>query len=162
MCSKLRSCLRLSAAGGKREAPGFRIFHHHSDMRSVELVSHTVTYPTRRNAAVVAADYRRQQQPAPRPQRGTDARRYHHRRRLPLLWQHNTRSSHRHAAPTQRHQWCSTVPLMDAQCFTDLRLIMMVRRYHLWAISVPVAVAYRARTIRWEIGAVRRDRYQSE
>ena len=34
----------------------------------------------------------------------------------------------------------TTLPLMDAQCFTELRLIMMVRRYHLWAISVSVPV----------------------
>ena len=44
---------------------------------------------------------------------------------------------------------------MGARCLTDPKLIMMVRRYHLWAISVPVVVAYPARMIRWESGAVR-------
>ena len=52
-----------------------------------------------------------------------------------------------------------------AQCFTDLKLIIMGLRYHLCAISVLVA----ARTavvpmpmISGKSGAVRRDRCQSE
>ena len=55
--------------------------------------------------------------------------------------------------------------LMGAQCFTDLKLIIVVRRYHLYAISVLVAARTAAVPVPMflgEIGAVRRDRCQSE
>ena len=52
---------------------------------------------------------------------------------------------------------------MGVQCFTDLKSILMVRRYHICTIFSAV-VPRRARTYvtTGEIGAVRRDRSQSE
>ena len=54
---------------------------------------------------------------------------------------------------------------MAVCCFTDLKLIIVVRRYHLYAISVLVAArtaAVRVPMFLGDIGAVRRDRCQSE
>ena len=59
----------------------------------------------------------------------------------------------------------STIPLMGAQCFTDLKLMIVALRYHLCAISVLVAARTAAVPVPMflgEIGAVRRDRCQSE
>ena len=55
--------------------------------------------------------------------------------------------------------------MMGAQSFTDLKLIIMELRYHLCAISVLVAARTAAVPVPMflgEIGAVRRDRCQSE
>ena len=57
------------------------------------------------------------------------------------------------------------IATMGAQCFTDLKLIIVELRYHLCAISELVAArtaAVPVPTFLGEIGAVRRDRCQSE
>ena len=57
------------------------------------------------------------------------------------------------------------IAMTGAQCFTDLKLIVVLLRYHLCAISVLVAACTAAVPVPMflgEIGAVRRDRCQSE
>ena len=54
---------------------------------------------------------------------------------------------------------------MGAQCFTDLKLIIVARSYHLYANSVLAAACTAAVPVPMflgEIGAVRRDRCQPE
>ena len=57
------------------------------------------------------------------------------------------------------------IATMGAQCFTDLKLIIVELRYHLCAISVLVAARNAAVPISMfsgKSGAVRRDLHQSE